>query len=81
VGYVARIGKMRNAYRNLIETPEGKRMLGRYSRRWKDNIKIDLGYGLDDRGRNLFSSSSRPDRLWGPPSLLSSGYQELFLRG
>jgi len=25
------------------------------------------------------SSPPRPDRLWSPPSLLSSGYQGLFL--
>jgi len=27
----------------------------------------------------LFPSPRRPERLWGPASLLSSGYQELFL--
>jgi len=26
-------------------------------------------------GRDIFSSAPRPDRLWGLPSLLSSGYQ------
>jgi hypothetical protein len=38
------------------------------------------GYGLDDRavgvrvpvGARIFSSPCRPDRLWGPPSLLSN---------
>jgi hypothetical protein len=31
-------------------------------------------------GRNweFFSSPLRPERLWGPPSLLSIGYQGLF---
>jgi hypothetical protein len=28
-GYVARMGEMRNAYRILVEKPEGKRPLGR----------------------------------------------------
>jgi hypothetical protein len=41
-GYVARIGEKRNAYRILVGKPEGKRPLGRPSRRWVDNIKMDL---------------------------------------
>jgi hypothetical protein len=32
----------RNAYRILIENPEGKRQLGRRTSRWVDNIKMDL---------------------------------------
>jgi hypothetical protein len=33
-------------------------------------------------GRARFlSSPQRPDRLWGPPSFLSDGYQGLFPRG
>jgi hypothetical protein len=31
----------RNAYRLLVENPEGKRLLGRPRRRWVDNIKMD----------------------------------------
>jgi hypothetical protein len=42
VGHVAHMGEKRNAYRILVETPEGKRPLGRPRRRWVDNIKIDL---------------------------------------
>jgi hypothetical protein len=47
-------------------------------------IGIALGYGLDDRGSRagfpagageFFSSPPRPERLWGPSSLLSNGYQ------
>jgi hypothetical protein len=42
----------RNAYRILVGMPEGKRPLGRPSRGWVDNIKIDrMGwYGLDRSG-------------------------------
>jgi hypothetical protein len=36
------MGEKRNAYRILVENPEGKRLQGRPSRRWVDNIKIDL---------------------------------------
>jgi hypothetical protein len=32
----------RNAYRILMRKPGGKRPLGRPSRRWVDNIKMDL---------------------------------------
>jgi hypothetical protein len=41
-GHVARRGKKRNAYKILVENPEGKRPLGRPRRRWVDNIKTDL---------------------------------------
>jgi hypothetical protein len=49
-------------------------------------VGIATGYGLDDRGvgvrvpvgSRIFSSPRRPDRLWSPPSLQSTGYQGLF---
>jgi hypothetical protein len=41
-GHVARMGEKRNAYRLLVVMPEGKRPLGRPSRRWVDNINTDL---------------------------------------
>jgi hypothetical protein len=41
-GHVARMGARRGAYRVLVEKPKGRRPLGRPSRRWEDNIKIDL---------------------------------------
>jgi hypothetical protein len=34
--------EMRNAYNTLLGKPEGKIPLGRYGRRWDDNIKTDL---------------------------------------
>jgi hypothetical protein len=50
---------------------------------WDSAVGTAAGYGLDDRGvevrvlvgSRIFSSSHCPDRLWGPPSLLSNGYQ------
>jgi hypothetical protein len=50
---------------------------------------LKVGFGLDDRstspgrgnGGNFFSSPPRPNRLWGPPSLLSNGYRGLLPRG
>jgi hypothetical protein len=41
-GNVERMGEKRNACRILVRMPEGKRPLGRPSRRWVDNIKMDL---------------------------------------
>jgi hypothetical protein len=40
-GNVVRMGEKRNAYRVLMEKPEGKRPLGRSRRKW-DNINMDL---------------------------------------
>jgi hypothetical protein len=41
-GYVAQMGKKRNAYGILVGKPEGKRTLGRSRHRWVDNVKMDL---------------------------------------
>jgi hypothetical protein len=41
-GHVGRMGERRNVYRLLVGKPEGKKPLGRPSRRWIDNIKMDL---------------------------------------
>jgi hypothetical protein len=38
-GHVARMVGGRGVYRVLVGRPEGKRRLGRPSRRWEDNIK------------------------------------------
>jgi hypothetical protein len=42
VGYEARMGENRNAYRLLVGKPEGKRPLGTPRRRCVDNIRMDL---------------------------------------
>jgi hypothetical protein len=52
-------------------------------------VGIATGYGLDDRGVGvqvpvgvrIFTSPRRPDRLWGPPNLLSNGYRGVIPRG
>jgi hypothetical protein len=41
-GHVARMGEKRNAYRILVEKPEGRRLLERSICKWEDNIKMDL---------------------------------------
>jgi hypothetical protein len=46
-------GEKRNVYWILVEKPEGKRLVGRQSCRWEDNIKMDLRigyYGMDCSG-------------------------------
>jgi hypothetical protein len=35
-------GAGRGVHRVLVGKPEGKRPLGRYRRRWEDNINVDL---------------------------------------
>jgi hypothetical protein len=49
-GHVARTGERRGAYRIFVGITEGRRPLGRPSRRWEDNIKMDpqeAGWGMD----------------------------------
>jgi hypothetical protein len=51
-GHVLCIKEMRNAYKILVEKPEGKTPLGRPKHTWEDNTKMDvkeIGCGLEDR--------------------------------
>jgi hypothetical protein len=52
------------------------------SRESRHAVGIATGYGQNDRGVGLhvpvgsriLTSPYRPDRLWGPPNILSNGY-------
>jgi len=51
-GHVERMGKDKGVHRVLVGKPERKRPLGRPTRRWEDNIKMDIqevGGGREDR--------------------------------
>jgi len=41
-GHVARMGEGKVVYRVLVGKPEGRRPMGKPSRRWEDNIRMDL---------------------------------------
>jgi hypothetical protein len=77
-GHVARIGEKRNEHRILVGKPEGKRPLGRQTRRCVDNIKADL-ISIPGRGKILLCSTASRWAL-GPtqPSipLVLGGYFE-----
>ena len=40
--HVIYMGKRSCVFRVFVGKPEGRRLLGRNSRRWEDNIKMDL---------------------------------------
>jgi hypothetical protein len=40
--HVARMWKMKNAYKTVVGKPKWKRPLRRHRHRWEDNIKVDL---------------------------------------
>ena len=62
-GHVERMGERIGAYRGLVGKPEGNRSLGRPTRRWEDNIKMNLlevGCG----GMDWIDLAQDRDRWW-----------------
>jgi hypothetical protein len=57
----------------------GSQMLS--GRGGKERLFKLLEWGILFSLQCFFSSPPRPERLWGPPSLLSNGYQVLFSLG
>jgi hypothetical protein len=41
--HVERMGEIRNTCNILVGKPEGKGLLGRSTRRWEDDIRMNLG--------------------------------------
>jgi hypothetical protein len=72
---------------HVLNSPDykKKKVFGIRSR--DSSVGIATDYELDGPGSippgsaKLSSSPQRPDRLWGPPSLLSNGYRGTFLWG
>jgi hypothetical protein len=58
-------------------------------RSWDNIVCVATSYRLDNQGVGvrapvgirIISSPRCPDRLWGPPNLVSNGYQRLIPRG
>jgi hypothetical protein len=46
------MGNKTNAFRVMVEAPEGNRPLGRVRRRWKTNTKLDLKGKRGRRGQD-----------------------------
>jgi hypothetical protein len=78
---------MQRQYSNL--TFELLRSTPLYGWSRDSSVGIATGYGLNDRRVGVrvsvkarsFSSPRCPDRLWGPPSLLSNGYRGVKRQG
>jgi hypothetical protein len=54
-GYVAWMEKMRNAYKMLVDKPEGKKPHGRHRYRWNGDINMDC---KETERRSVDSTSS-----------------------
>jgi hypothetical protein len=57
-------------------------LLGMVAQWYSSGLRAGWSWGSNPgRGWEFFSSPPRPNRFWGPPSLLSSGYQGFFPGG
>jgi hypothetical protein len=44
--YLSYTGDKRNTYKNSVGKPEGEKPIGISGRRWEDNIKMKIEYGI-----------------------------------
>jgi len=56
-------GDVRNAYKVVVGNPERKRPLGSRSRRWEDNIRMDLRE-IGRKGVNWMHPAQDRDQWW-----------------
>jgi hypothetical protein len=56
-------GRDENAFKSLVEKPDGKRPLGRPSRRWEDHIRMDRREVLWG-GAELIHLTQNRDQWW-----------------
>jgi hypothetical protein len=61
--HVARMGYRKMVHRILVGKPEGKTPLGRLSRRWEDNIMVDL-QNVQRGGMDWIELAQVRDRWW-----------------
>jgi hypothetical protein len=70
---------LRTAVLRRIIGPKGEEEAGGWRRMHNEELhNLYTTPSIPSRGWEFFSSTPCPDWLWGPPSLLSNGYWELF---
>jgi len=92
VGHVARAGDNRSAYNVLVGKPEGKGLLGRCTRWWKGNIKMEykqtgleyVGWIYLAQARDRWQTTAKAEMnlwvLWSAKNFFSSGLPVSFSR-
>jgi len=62
--HVAYMGEVRNAYKILVGSPEGKRTLEKCRHRWEDNIRVNLR-NIGWKGVDWFQQAQDRDQSEG----------------
>jgi len=76
--YMVRLGGTKNYVRTYIHTYIHTHTHTYIHTHTHTHTQWMIGGSCPGRGWEFFSSPPLPDRLWGPPSFLSNGYQGLF---